>query len=136
MHVFSHVVKEAHCKEEENACRSVEIVSRSWPFLCVKIDVSKDRLIEFEQKPQQTPVIIYTKEVFIKLHQEVEHEDKGHASGQQKVPYLSHHVKSLVVTLWENVTVGVKGFIAWKRRLVGRGLRERILPSLGLIKVE
>ena len=63
--------------------------------------MSKDRLIEFEQKPQQTLVIIYTKEVFIKLHQEVEHEDKGDAGGQQKVPYLSHHVSILVTTLGE-----------------------------------
>ena len=69
--------------------------------------MTKDRLIEFEQQPQQTPVIIYTKEVFIKLHQEVEHEDKGHAGGQQKVPYLSHHVSILVITLWEYVSPSV-----------------------------
>ena len=29
-------------------------------------------------------------------------------------------------------TVSVNGFIAWNSRLVGRGLRDRIRPSLGL----
>ena len=38
---MSHIVKEAHGKEKENARRGKEIVSRSWPFFAVEIYVSQ-----------------------------------------------------------------------------------------------
>ena len=43
--------------------------------------MSKDCLIKFEQKPQQTSVIINIEEVFIELHQEVEHEQECDTRG-------------------------------------------------------
>ena len=76
-----HIVKEAHSKEKENACRSVKIVCRSWPFLGVEIHLSKDCFINFEQKPQQTSVIVNIEEVFVELHQEVEHKQDGDTRG-------------------------------------------------------
>ena len=57
---MSHIVKEAHGKEKENACRGIEIVSRSWPFFGVEIYVSQYCFIKLKKTNSLIKVNFYS----------------------------------------------------------------------------